>query len=98
MAALKKLQEVSPSKPYLGFAKLSIGHHKIHGFRFVKNKFGKKSEGNKTSILIELNDQVLFLPQYFNKKITESDIDELNDNINSTPLYLYFGGAEENSK
>lgn len=98
MDALKKLQDVTPSKPYLGFAKLSIGYHQIQCFRSVKNKFGKKADGNKRSILIELDDQVLFLPQHFSQKITENDIVELNDGIDSAPLYLYFGGTEENSK
>lgn len=98
MNALKKLQDVTPSKPYLGFPKLNIGYHQIHNFRSVKNKFGKKADGNKRSVLIELDDQVLFLPQHFSQKITEDDILELNDSIDSAPLYLYFGGSEENSK
>lgn len=89
MNALKKL---------LGFAKLNTGYHQIHCFRSVKNKFGKKADGNKRGVLIELDDQVLFLPQHFSQKITENDIVELNDSIESAPLYLYFGGAVENSK
>lgn len=47
-------------------------------FRAVKNKFGKKRDGSQKSILIELNDQVLFLPQYFSQKINDEDIRQLN--------------------
>lgn len=99
MNALKKLQEVAPNKPYLGFAKLSLGFHQIFNFRSVKNKFGKKGEGSAKSIMVELDEQVLFLPQYFSQKINEEDMSELNAGIEKNEsVYIYFGGRDEKSK
>lgn len=99
MNALKKLEEIVPNKAYLGFSKLSLGHHQIHEFRSVKNKFGKKGDGSTRSILIELEDQVLFLPQYFNTKLAEADITELNECIGKKEnVYLYFGGRDDRTK
>lgn len=80
------------SKPYHGFAKLEIGYHQIVCFRNVKNKFGKKGDGSEKSILVELNDEVLFLPQYFLQKINEEDVISLNSTIESNEnVHLYFG-------
>lgn len=99
MNALKKLKEIQPSKPYHGFAKLNVGFYQIHSFKIVKNKFGKKAEGSGNSILVELNDEVLFLPQYFLHKLSAEDITELNTLIdNGQPLYLFFGGQIEGKK
>lgn len=93
MDALKKLENSQPNKPYYGFAKLSKGWHEIECFRIVKNKYGKKTDGTNKSILVELQEQVLFLPQFFRLKLTDNDIQELNENINSNKkIYLYFGG------
>lgn len=98
MEVLKKLANVKPNKPYNGFGKLSIGFHQIESFRVTKNKFGKKGEGNSKSILIELSDEVLFLPQYFWNKLTEDDIKTLNSSIEANDrVYLYFGGKHEES-
>lgn len=91
MSVLKKLEE---NKPYHGFSKLSIGFHQIVLFRAVKNKYDKKNEDAKT-ILVELDDQVVFLPQYFREKISDSDIIELNAGINmNEQVFLYFGGKK----
>lgn len=100
MNVLKKLEQVKPNKPYHGFAKLSIGYHQIQCFRSVKNKFGKKNDGSGKSILVELEDQIIFLPQYFWGKINgEDDIRELNSCIDSGEnIYLYFGGKQEQSR
>lgn len=96
MNVLKKLGDVTPNKPYFGFVKLSVGYQKIVCFRFVKNKFGKKNDGSSKSILVELNNEVLFLPQYFNHKINESDLNELNSCIEKKiNVYIYFGGRNE---
>lgn len=98
MDVLKKLSEVKPNKPYHGFAKLDIGYHQIHCFRSVKNKFRKKNDGPVKSILIELEDEVLFLPQYFCEKINEDNIRELNSCIEGGEnIYLYFGGKHGDS-
>lgn len=99
MNALKKLEEIVPNKVYLGFAKLSLDYHQILAFRTVKNKYGKKNDGSAKSIMIELEDQVLFLPQYFKQKITDEDIIELNTSIeNKKSVYLYFGGRDDKTK
>lgn len=99
MNALKKLEDIQPSKPYNGFTKLGVGYYRIHSFRVTKNKFGKKGEGSNKSILIELDDQVLFLPQYFWYKINEDDIVELNQAIlDNAIIYLYFGGKHVETK
>lgn len=74
MNALEKLKEVQLNKPYHGFARLSVGYHKILSFRIVKNKFGKKGDGSGKSIWLELSDEVLLLPQYFLQKVSEEDV------------------------
>lgn len=95
MNVLKKLEDLNPNKPYHGFTKLSIGYHQISSFRSVKNKFGKKGVSGK-SILVELNDQIIFLPQYFWQKLNENDLQELNSCIEKGEnLYLFFGGKQE---
>lgn len=93
MSAFKKLQEANETKPYYGFSKLALGHHKIICFRLVKNKFAKKDECKK-SVLIELKDQIIFLPKHFSEKINEDDIIDLNSD--GEIKYLYFGGKQEN--
>lgn len=93
MNALKKLENVQSNKPYRGFSKLDMGCHKVVNFRLTKNKFGKKSDGSNLSILVELEDQVLFLPSYFRQRLKDVDLQELNDSIESNEnIYLYFGG------
>lgn len=96
MNALKKLKQIKVNKPYYGFTKLPVGYHKIVDLRVVKSKFGKKNNDNEaaTSILAELENEVLFLPQYFNK-LNTADIDELNL---LGDLYIYFGGQQEKSR
>lgn len=95
MDVIKKLQEVKP-KPYYGFTKLSIGFHKIISFRLVKNKFAKKGEKQSKSIVVELQNEILFLPQYFSENLSEDEINGLNECDES--VYLYFGGKNEKTK
>lgn len=96
MNALKKLETVHPNKPYHGFTKLKIGSHEVVNFRTIKNKFGKKSDGSNKSILVELKEEVVFLPQYFWQKLNEEDLKELNESIQAKDcIYLYFGGKTE---
>lgn len=96
MNALKKLESVQSNKPYHGFTKLEIGYHEIQSFRFVKNKFAKKGETSSKTILVELEDQVIFLPQYFTQSLNEKDLNELNSLINAGDfVYFYFGGKQE---
>lgn len=96
MNALKKLESLKPNKPYYGFTKLAVGFHEVIVFRVVKNKFGKKGEGSNKTILVELADQVLFLPQYFWQRLNEDDIRELNTEIEKNKkIYVYFGGKQD---
>lgn len=89
MNVLKKLDDLKGSKPYHGFAKLQLGSHCIEAFRVVKNKFCKKGEGCKKSIFVELSDQVLFLPQYFWQKLTETDVEELNASEDEIHIFIF---------
>lgn len=101
MNALKKLQQAGDTKPYHGFKTLEIGYHKVFGFRFVKNKYEKKDENGEHSktILVELKDQIVFLPRYFMDYLKEKDIAELNSNcIDDENVFLYFGGQKKDSR
>lgn len=100
MQALQKLQrgpEADPDqKPYHGFTNLRVGYYKIVGFRAVKNPHHKKSDkkSNPNTVIVELNKEIVFLPQYFASKLTAEDIDELNSNTGED-MFLYFGGKRE---
>lgn len=99
MSVLRKLDGINPGKPYYGFTKLPVGFHSIVSFRVVKNKFGKKTDGSNRSILAELEDQILFLPQYFWEKLNDDDVRELNAVIDADErVYLYFGGKHKESR
>lgn len=100
MNVLKKLSSVQQAnKPYIGFGKLRKGYHQILSFRSVKNKFAKKGETSTKSVLIEIEDQVLFLPQNFGNSLNEKDIGDLNVLIQSGELlHLFFGGKQEEGK
>lgn len=95
MSAFDKLKENSESKPYNGFNKLTLGFHEIHCFRLVANKFAPKDVNEKT-LLVELANEVLFLPQHFAKNFTEEDI--ININSDSEMKFLFFGGRREHNK
>lgn len=88
----------SNMKPYNGFAKLPEGAHKIYNFKLVPNKLynAKDKKSLKKVIMIELKEEVLFLPEYFCAAIKqdESKIDELNND--GIAKYLYFGGRRGN--
>lgn len=93
-----------PSKPYIGFSKLQHGYFEIERFRFVKNKmYNENNEDHvqkklKRILLVELSDQVLFLPEYFAAGLNDDDakIDELNND--GITKYLYFGGKRAHNK
>lgn len=89
MSALLKLQEASDMKPYNGFSKLTRGYHKILHFRMVKNKFAKRDDC-KHSIIVELENEIVFLPKYFAIDMKESDIEDLN--TDGQKKFLFFGG------
>lgn len=102
-SALSKLQEVTTSKPYRGYACLAKGYHQICDFRVVKNKFSNEDDNEKTSknkgksILVELKSEVVFLPQYFTNQFDEDDINELNSS-SAENMFLYFGGQREGKR
>lgn len=102
MSAMDLLAGTSDSenKPYFGFSQLPHGYHKIVKFRWVKNKMYKmdsEKPGLKRTVLIELADQVLFLPEYIARKFNDDDekIAELNSGIT---IFLYFGGRREENR
>lgn len=68
MSAFDLLSGASVRKPYLGFSNLRIGHYEVVKFKLVKNKlYNPNAEKplSKLVLMVELKDQVLFLPQYF---------------------------------
>lgn len=87
------------SKPYNGFTHLPHGHYEIVMFKLVQNKmYNPKSEKSfKRILMVELKDQVLFLPGYFaanfqfggDKKVAELNSDGIKK-------FLYFGGKRSN--
>lgn len=98
-SALSLLQSASsPNKPYHGFSKLQIGTYEIYHFRLVPNKLynSKEKKSLKKVLLIELKEQVLFLPDYFAASIREDEkkVNELN--TDGVRKFLCFGGARPN--
>lgn len=89
MNALEKLSESISDKPYNGFPKLPLGYHKIVLFRETNGRYGR-------SVIAELKNEVIFLPQYLSQKLDEDDIDELNSSDEN--LYLFFGGGKKKKK
>lgn len=92
MDAFKKLNFLSERKPCSGFTKLNIGFHAIEYFKIVNSKFGiKKNEDEPPkSLLVELTDRTVFLPNHFLERLTQQDLDEMNKS--SSTIYLFFGG------
>lgn len=83
----------------MGFSQLANGYYKVVSFRLVKNKHYKadsENPGLKDSLLVELKDQVLFLLEYWLRRIGEDEtkVNELNSD--GVYKYLYFGGKREN--
>lgn len=99
-SAFKILSSIgSTSKPYHGFSKLNHGYYEIEKFRFVKNKLYKPNVENprlKRVLLVELKEEVLFLPEYFAANFNDDDakVEELN--TDGIKKYLYFGGKRPN--
>lgn len=86
MNVLEKLNRVESGKPYHGLPNLSHGYHKIYDFRESIGKYGR-------SVIAELKDQVIFLPQFISGKLNDEDITALNKSLEQ--LYLYFGGLHK---
>lgn len=86
-------------KPYYGFAKLAIGDHKVFGFRLVNNKFhrpGSEKPGLPKILLVELEDQVLFLPENISKVFAEDEAKVAELNCDNIKKIMYFGGRLRN--
>lgn len=97
MSALEKLKEIGHSKPYKGFKTLDLGDHPIVRFRVVANKQYRETQpaAFKKALMVELAEEVLFLPHYFFDRLncSEKEVEELNKD--PIQKYLWFGGARE---
>lgn len=76
------------SKPYIGFTRLPHGYHEIERFRLVLEEV----------LLVELKDQVLFLPSYFAVSFqgNHERVEELNSD--GIKKFLFFGGKRSKNK
>lgn len=84
-------------KPYLGFSNLPKGFHEIQHFRLVKNNYYNpdcEKLSLKRVLLVELKDQVLFLPEYFAIKFNDDDnlVNALNND--GIKKFLFFNGKK----
>lgn len=98
MSAFDLLSGASVRKPYLGFSNLRIGHYEVVKFKLVKNKLYNPNAEKplaKLVLMVELKDQVLFLPQYFATSINldEEKVAELNG---GEKKFMFFGGKGPN--
>lgn len=90
MNVLKKLNSFGGfEKPYHGLPKLKLGYHEILSFRESTGRYGR-------GIIAELEDEIIFLPQYMVEKIDSEDVRELNDSPEK--MYLYFNGRHQTKK
>lgn len=90
MEVLKKLNQAADgSKPYHGLPKLALGYHEIERFRETHGKFGR-------SVITELKNEIIFLPNYLGEKLEERDIEKLN--LCEESIYLFFGGKHKKNK
>lgn len=99
-AALSLLKSFGrDSKPYKGFGKLPYGNHEIERFRLVSNKMYKPTceKSYKTILLVELKNEVLFLPSYFAADFQYEGAKKLHE-INSDGIkkFLFYGGIRSN--
>lgn len=88
------------SKPYHGFKNLLIGNYKIVRFRMVMNRYyrpGSENPGLKKTLLVELEDQILFLPEYITAKFSgnKEEILQLNEDNKDKKLFLCFNGKRD---
>lgn len=103
MSSLKDFfrPEFDSSKPYRGFTELPHGKYRIVRFKLVKNKFAKGDKGSEdsprssTAVMVELEDQVLFLPQHLARRFQENPGSMREINTSDITFYLYFGGMRD---
>lgn len=86
MNVLKKINQPQSDKPYHGLPKLALGFHKIECFRISDGKYGK-------SVIVELENEVIFLPSFISRNLVNQDIDDLNSCKET--MFLYFGGKDK---
>lgn len=89
---------VFSGKPYYGFSTLPHGNYKIEKIKVVSNKHYKANDRRsfQQSLMVEIADQVLFLPNYFTASFVGEDglvVDEKIAEVNASNLFMYFGGA-----
>lgn len=100
-SALDLLQSSNnPLKPYKGFSQLEHGDHRIFSFRLVNNRHYKEVDGTgfnlKRVLLVELADQVLFLPEYFAAPFLDDEQKVAELNKDKKIKYLCFRGSRPN--
>ena len=98
-SALELLQGIKQySKPYKGYSKLPVGAYEVLSFRLVNNKNYDKRNHNspKKTIIVEIDDQVLFLPDYFVLALKEDEKKVQELNTDGVRKYLFFGGVRPN--
>lgn len=85
-------------KPYRGFGNLTLGKHEIIKFSLIPNRFAvnviDNSNVKKTIVKVELEDHVVYLPNYIGERFQEDQkkIDVINNSgIN---FYLDFHGKK----
>lgn len=92
--ALIEEDPFGPEKPYYGFKNLQPGNYEILSFRFVHNQYHDASNERspRRIVLIELEEQVLFLPPYMALKLRDDDDILEGYNNDGIKRYLCFGG------
>ena len=88
MNVLNMLNEVELNKIFKPYKPWPISHgfHKIFGFRVRDGMYGR-------SVIAELENEIVYLPQYLSRKLSDEDVDSLN--TCEEPIYLYFGGKNK---
>lgn len=90
--------EFESSKPYHGFRELARGKHRIVRFKLVRNKFAREeseASGSAVSpmaIMVELENEVLFLPKHLARKFAGNPDSVREINECGITFYLYFAG------
>lgn len=84
----------APEKPYNGFDELPIGNYEILSFAFVRNQYYDPDDKRSPPriIMIELSDQILFLPPYMALKLRDDDEKLKSLNEDGVKRYLCYGG------
>lgn len=99
MSSLKDFfkPEFESSKPYHGFKNLAHGKYKIVRFKLVNNKYPRDDDASgstnpSVAVMVELENEVLFLPQHLARKFNSNPdiVRQINDS--GITFYLYFGG------